>query len=261
MRSEVLRVRPELQELCRQLVDRSVRARVFSTWEIWTAIWELPFFSAMRRDIASRRIAATARLGVFDSYHHLRGAATDPIHAWHVARQDGVYVAQGAKAQAYCSGSGEFAEMGIRTNPFVVQRLSRLADLLGAVEDEIGSDACFFEHVAGGENNPDLIWPKGFDLLAPAIGNVTALHALTDLGFPTVKPDIWISRLSAYHRWTVGFLPKQLETSRRGWLVLFRFAREIANRAAEKIPSANPLREFDFYVANYGMIFQPDIPH
>jgi hypothetical protein len=241
-------------------VDNSVRGRSLSTPGIWSAIWPLPFFSAMRRDVASRRIEAAAALGVFDSYDHLRGAATDPDHPWHVAREGRVYVARGDKARDFCAAEGEFAGMEIRTNPFVVQRLSRLADVLGAIEDKIGRDRPLFEYVADGESDPDLIWPKGFDLLADAIGPVTAFHALTDLGFPTVKPDIWITRLAPHYRWIVGFLPKQLETSRRGWIALFPIVRAIANHAAKTIPSANPLRELDFYVSNYGMIFQPSIP-
>jgi hypothetical protein len=257
LRDAVLQESPEAANTCSRLVQQSVEAKAYSAEQVWAIVWPLPFFSAMKVEIASRRIANATGGGWFSSYKPFVGAADDEGHTWHVRREGDRYVATGYSAAAFCTATDEFAAMALKTNPFVLQRLSRLANVFNEVAVS-NPEIPFLSAISRAKVGSEAHFNDVHHQLSTAIGPITASHAMTDLGFVSVKPDIWLTRLAVHYGWVTGLSAQEIQRNRsNSWQLLFARLGAIAAKAAERHPSINPLREADFYIANYGMLFRP----
>ncbi|MGE7418682.1 hypothetical protein [Methylobacterium tarhaniae] len=249
-----------IREHCDGLVERSIAASEADAHTIWETLYPLPFYSAMKIEFASRRVQSALKGGWLSDFRMLAGAESSTNHPWHVARQNNRYVAIGSEAREFCSRSGRYEGMSLKTNPFVIQRLSRLATIFEVeLRKSPNSTEPFLNILAGKDIKDRESWALAHAKLESAIGPITAAHAMTDCGFRMVKPDIWITRIATRCGWIKTHTDAQLANNRHGgWQVLFDTCHEIASYASAEFPSKNPLREFDFYVANYGMRYRPD---
>ncbi|WP_372022990.1 hypothetical protein P7L70_03085 (plasmid) [Tistrella mobilis] len=243
------------KDVVEKLVKNSVAARKLKANGIWQILWPLPFYSGVRATCARRRENAARNGGWFDDYRHFVNGANDPQHDWHVTTEGQYRVAIGQWARDFCGSEGKCADVGIRTSARVIQRICRLADVIAACEEESDDiNQSFLYKLSKGDPSTPEAFQIAKDKLAPAIGNITALHALMDLGFQTVKPDKWLCRLAVQWSWIEGYNSADLEQNRRnGHQALTEACQKIASAAAGTFPSANPIRELDYYVANYGM--------
>ncbi len=252
--------------------------RSWSAAQVWRQIWPLFFYSGMKETFARPRAVAAVAGGWFDVYSTLATANSDPEHLWHVRevratkrlttgtrkgkRQTSVsYVAVGKHAASFCSRTGVYSSMPYRTGAKVVHRVSDLASFFATFEELTSAPKLsLVDRLAGGNATTPSALNIAYSKLHPATGPVTALHALSDLGFPCHKPDIWMCRLASWCGWTPGYTPEDLMKNRReGWHVLRNACNSIATEAVRqgKVKDINPLRALDWYVANYGMEFEP----
>lgn len=242
-------------------------ARDWDVTRVWGGLWPLFFFSGMKTNLAEPRVEAAKRGGWFNDYKPFVGANSTKTNPWHVVKVKGPkggtsFEARGDHAKAFCSRSGQYETMPYRTGARVVYRINALASEIGAIEecarknkhsivDELGSRKL---------NNPKEATTHAFGTLSPLMGKVTALHGLSDLGFPAVKPDIWMCRLASWCGWAPDHSVEDLQKDRQGgFFVLRDVCLRIAEAAQQHLDTrdVNPLRALDWYVANYGMMFNP----
>lgn len=251
--------------------------------EIWGMAWPLVFFSGMKTDFAKPRSDA-AKLGRwFDDFETFATAADDDRHPWHTigkryekpyvpkAKANGApprfknrqwtvfhkYEAVGADALAFCAGEAPYKSMPYKTGAKVVYRISKLAKFFVDLEAAaVARGRPLLEELANGPVTAAEAMENAFVKLRPAVGPITALHCLSDLGFPCHKPDIWMCRIAARCGWTPNHKESDLQRDRKdGWRVLCAACQTIAD--ASGFNPRNTLRAFDWYVANYGMKKEP----
>ena len=253
-------------------------ARDWPSAQVWSQLWPLFFYSGMKEAFATPRVRATAAGSWFDDFSVLATAIRDPAHPWHVVekkttktitkgkRQGKVhaslsYTAVGTDVRAFCSRAGIYSSMPHRTGAKVVYRISELAAFFATLNTSASAaGVSIVDQLAGGDAAAPNALETAFDRLRPVTGPITALHGLSDLGFPCHKPDIWMCRIASWCGWTPGYSPEDLFKNRRdGWRVLREACLAIAQEAQRggEIADLNPLRALDWYVANYGMQFNP----
>lgn len=239
-------------------------ARGWSAADAWRRVWWLFFFSGMKSRFAEPRARAAQAGGWFDNFAAFATANDDPLHHWYVAPMASNprrIIAIGASAVAFCSQHEGFAAMPYRTGAKVLYRVSNLARFF--VECDATArhlQMSFIDALAGGDARQAQALNHAFDRLRPFSGPITALHMLSDLGFPCHKPDRWMCRIASWCGWTPGYTPEDLFTNRRdGWRVLREACIQVAECFArgQAAPDPNPLRALDWYIANYGMRRQP----
>jgi hypothetical protein len=240
--------------------------RTWPATRVWQQIWWLFFYSGMKTAFAHPRAQAARKAGWFDSFAVFAEANSQREHAWHVQQHrthkgGQTYRALGAEAKAFCARTDSYSSMPYRTGARVVHRINRLADFFTALKTAAQvSGRSFVDELAGG----DALAPNALDIalanLEPTTGPITALHCLSDLGFPCHKPDIWMCRIASWCCWTPGYSPEDLIKNRRGgWLALRTACQTIAAASVSTgaVSEPNPLRALDWYVANYGMLTRP----
>jgi hypothetical protein len=261
MRQSLIDRRPEFEVEAHRAAAAApadmARRRQKTAAECWRAVWPLPFYSRENVAVAGRRVEAIRANGWFDHFETLAGAADDRDHPWNVERRGRRCSPRGAEAAALCARSGTYAAMPYRTRADVIRRVAQAAALFRNWEEvRRARDISFIDAMTGVDSEA---FPRRlFVVLASAIGKVTAFHGLSDLGFRCVKPDIWISRITTSCGWLPGYTPEDVVKNRRGaWEALFETCAQVATAASDHFPSPNALRELDYFVANYGMTFDP----
>lgn len=252
--------------------------RNWTSAQVWRQIWPLFFYSGMKEKFARPRALAAVAGGWLDAYSTLATANSDPTHSWHVrevratrllttGKRQGKhhtsvsYVAVGKNVTAFCSRTGPYGSMPHRTGAKVVHRIGKLASLFVTLEAiAFARGNSLVDELSGGSAATSNGLEIAFGKLHPVTGPITALHPLSDLGFPCHKPDIWMCRIASWCGWTPGYAPEDLIKNRRdGWRVLRSTCIAIAEQAVRQgeVTDRNPLRALDWYVANYGMQFTP----
>jgi len=247
----------------------SVSLSCTTTWsatQVWQRIWWLFFYSGMKTKFAHPRAQAAIKGGWFNNFSVFATANTQPGHAGHVKQHQTskggqTFKAVGADAQTFCARTNAYATMPYRTGARVVHRINRLAVFFTALEAAARlSGRSVVDELAGGNALAQNALDIAFAKLEPVTGPITALHCLSDLGFPCHKPDIWMCQIASWCGWTPGYSPDDLIKNRRGgWLALRTASQAIAaaSVATGAVSDPNPLRALDWYVANYGMLKKP----
>jgi hypothetical protein len=235
--------------------------------QVWQQIWWLFFFSGMTERTARPRADDARAGGWFNNFATFANANTQASHPWHVVKTCGpkggiVFKPGGPEVERFCSKRGRYSKMPYRTGAKVIYRVNQLADFFMKMQVATTiSGRSFINELAGGDAHaPDAI-DKALINLTPVTGPITAVHCLSDLGFQCSKPDLWMSRIASWCGWTPNHSPDDIIYNRRdGWNALWSACLEIAIAANGKLPTPehNPLRAFDWYVANYGMIYRPE---
>lgn len=233
----------------------------------------------MKLQFAEARAAAAIAGGWFDDFTVFATAVRDQTHSWHVKEKrktkiisggarDGQrhtavsYIAVGDAARSFCGRTNAYSTMPYKTGAKVVFRISQLATFFAEIDASASQNGVsIVDELAGGDATTENALEIAFDKLRPVTGAVTALHGLSDLGFLCHKPDIWMCRIASWCGWTAGYTPDDLRYNRRnGWQVLRNACIAIAteaNRPQGAVRDLNPLRAFDWYIANFGMHFSP----
>lgn len=158
--------------------------------ELWQALWEKPFYAGIKSSLATSGIETAKAAGVFDDYQALLSPD------WDVTVVKQKLVAAGPRIQ-------ELIEQGALTGVCQVGfRLERVIDLARKLE---GLVQLYNQAVAHIQENPSNSFAWAREQAQPfqdalkqvkGVGDTTALHIMTDLGFPVVKTDIWVCRLA-----------------------------------------------------------------
>lgn len=246
-------------------------SRRWTAAQVWARIWHLFFYSGMKTKFARQRADGAIAGGWFADFRAIAGADQNPDHAWRVAKVRtagrGKRPGQGCKpvgseAKAFCMRCGVYSSMPYRTGAKVVHRITRLADLFVSMEElAASSNTSVVDVLAGGSaTGPDGL-NRAFETLRPVTGPITALHALSDLGFACHKPDIWMCRIASWLGWTPDHSEDDLISNRcDGWEILRKnciLTSAEAARSGLLKKELNPLRSLDWYVSRYGMLFKP----
>lgn len=250
------------------------QTRNWASEEVWGQLWPLFFYSGMKEKFATPRARAAVAGGWFQDFTVFANAIRDPEHSWHVREIKSTktiatgkrlgkvtslsYIAVGTDVSAFCRKTGIYCSMPHKTGAKVVYRISKLATFFSTLNTSVGFSVV--DQLAGGDAVASNALETAFNILRPVTGPITALHGLSDLGFLCHKPDIWMCRIGSWCGWTPGYSPDDLFKNRRdGWRVLRDACLAIAQKAQqlEGIADPNPLRALDWYVANYGMQFNP----
>lgn len=254
------------------------QTRNWTAAQVWGQLWPLFFYSGMKERFATPRVRAAVTGGWFDDFAVLAAAIHDPAHPWHVremkttkmittGKRQGKfhaflsYTAVGQDVRSFCNRDGIYSRMPYKTGAKVVYRISELAEFFSELNTSASAvGVSVIDQLAGGDATAPNALGIAFNRLRPVTGPITALHGLSDLGFLCHKPDIWMCRIASWCGWTPGYSPDDLLNDRRdGWRVLREACLAIAQEAQRQggISDPNPLRAFDWYVANYGMQFKP----
>ena len=232
--------------------------------QVWQKVWWLFFFSGMTTRTAAPRAAAARAGGWFENFSVFANGNSQATHPWHVTRSRGpkggcVFQPVGAQAKFFCARIEPYSSMPFKTGAKVLYRVNKLADFFTAIDFAARSAGRPFVHfLAGGDAYSPNALSNALAALSPATGPITAVHCLSYLGFQCCKPDIWMCRIASYCGWVPSFTLEDLLGNRRtSWQALWETCLQIANAANITLGVPNPLREFDWYVANYCMIYRP----
>lgn len=231
----------------------------FAAHDLWDLCWDKPFYSGMRTAIASQRVSDALAGGWFNSYTTFVDANADPAHPWYVIKNGMTCTATGAEAVDFCSKSGSFTSMKYRTGAKVIHRINKIADFIDNLTKAAAkSGSSVVNELAGGNAFAPVAVTKAHAKLAKVTGSATAYHILSDLGFPCFKPDIWMTRIADWCSWANDLNANNPCTGNSGSQLLAA-GQDIVNHAVKNygVKDLNPLRAFDFYVAQYGMNFKP----
>lgn len=229
--------------------------------QIWARIWPLPLYSNVRVKVASKRIEAIEKIGLYENFSALARGVGDRRSPWYIEKRSGTEpVARGHEAKNLREGSGHFASYGIRIPARFQLRIYRLAALLQSAQ---GVSATY---IPGSENVLDRLLgidsssslPRQLPIaqrrLASAVGTITSLHILMDLGIPgVIKPDIWMVRIphaigaldgidvAKYSKGNIGEVVRVTEK-----------IQPLADHLYALMPTKNPMRALDLLFAYYG---------
>ena len=240
------------------------QTEIWSATQVWQQIWWLFFFSGMATRTAAPRAAAARAGGWFNNFATFVNGNAQASHPWHAAKTCGpqgglAFKPCGAQVKLFCSKNAPYSAMPYRTGAKVVYRTNQLADFFTAIDTTAArSGRSFIHELAGGDaHNPNAL-EIALSKLIPITGPITAVHCLSDLGFQCSKPDIWMCRMASWCGWTPEHTSEDLMHNRRnGWGVLWAACLKIALAANDTLHECNPLRAFDWYVANFCMIHRP----
>lgn len=131
MRQALINRRPEFEgeahgAAAAAPADIATRRQMTAT-ECWRALWPLPFYSAIRVEVASRRVKVIRENGWFDHFEALAGAADERNHPWHVEKRGRHCSPRGIEAAALCARSAPYGAMPYLTPAHVIRRVIRLA--------------------------------------------------------------------------------------------------------------------------------------
>lgn len=214
--------------------------------ELWQEVWEKVRFAGFRAAFVECEIERLRPF--FLDFRQLVGPQ------WHFD-PDGI--AHGELVRDFLRREGPFAAIGsyntrdlkLRTILKAAEKfrsfagIHPLAELFGEGYDQPGDET---------------LW-KAHGHLETLVGFTTALHIMTSLGFPCVKPDIWLVRLMCRFGWIENVLAwdsgeieirKKYQTREVAESVI-RSARKAAG-AIQAWHPATPLREFDLVMVKYG---------
>ncbi len=267
MRQALICRNPECEKTARRFAalapaDIAMR-RQMSASQCWDHVWRKPFYAGKNARVIDRQVEAIGTNGCLAKFETLAGAIDDTAHPWHVEKEGAHCYAKGQEVRAFCTKTGIYRALPYLTPAHVIRRVIRLATLFKDWEQDqdqaTKGSGSFIDAMTGGNAEPSQAFPPSlFDALAGAVGKITAVHSLMDLGFRCVKPDIWMSRITTSCGWLPGYTAKDVEKNRRGaWDLLFERCAQVAAAANERFPSPNSLRELDCFISGYGMTFKP----
>lgn len=185
---------PNGADLFQERVSEQVRKstlRSLNNAEMWDLVWEKPFYASISANIATNAVATAKKAKVFSDYRDLLDSS------WNVTLAANRRLEKlGTKPSALVE-SGDLAgpcKVGFRL--YAVVQLARTLDEVVKVHNQIRESL-------GADNLSISAVRKHAEVLSKVLTNIrgvgrtTALHILTDLGYPVPKTDIWLIRLAA----------------------------------------------------------------
>jgi hypothetical protein len=213
--------------------------------ELWWHVWSKVRYAGFRASYATEEISRLEPF--FNDFQRLAGPE------WRFGDNG----PDGEAVREFLARTGRFAGVGYNRNRAKLRKILNAAEAVRAMEPGPPALEAFFgpDCLRGGD---DIFW-RAHGRLARLVGYTTALHVMMDVGFPCVKPDVWLVRLMCRLGWIEPVLPamapdaliKKVYQRPAVAEAVITCARRIAEVVEPWHPEA-PLREIDFVMVKYG---------